>query len=90
MGVTSPTPFQDISLYGVDANVALPPVGRVDPRSTQQFVADQAERQASFQQARERARQWMLNYEARLREANRALAKRRLHPIAQSVKRPRR
>ena len=90
MGVQSPTPFQDISLYGVDANVVLPPVARVDPRSSQQFAVDQGERQASFRISQERARQWMLNYEARLREANRALAKRRLHPIAQSVKRPRR
>ena len=92
MGVLSPTPSQDFALHGVLGAAAPAAVAQTDPRSSQEFAADQAERRAQLALAQERARQWMLDYEARLRrraEANRQLAKRRMHPIAQSVKRAR-
>ena len=90
MGVLSPTPSQDFALHGVLGNAAPAAVAHMDPRSSQEFAVDQAERRAQLAEAQERARQWMLDYEARLRrrvEAYRQLVKRRLYPIAQSVKR---
>ena len=88
-------PLTDYFIRDLAYNNNAPPMhhplyARVDPRSRERYAADRANEELV------RVRQELAAFYARnphldpSRQPNRDRAKRRLHPIAQSVKRPRR